>query len=184
MTGDDGDFGPLLFLPDEKTEKKLNKIQLAIEIKKKELDSKIQELESFYNYADKLSNFESVVIPKKNIIEKVSFEKISKQRVVSDDKTIIVQGSFGRETDYVIDNSRDITSYSNQKIQKGIAGMHWSLMGVTKYLLKKYQILNGLILFLRPFGLKQQKEKRFYPKSAYYHRRKELLVERMGFNLG
>ena len=26
MTGDDGDFGPLLFLPDEKTEKKLNKI--------------------------------------------------------------------------------------------------------------------------------------------------------------
>ena len=44
--------------------------------------------------------------------------------------------------------------------------MHWSLMGVTKYLLKKCQILNGLMLFLRPFGLRQQKEKKVLPKAC------------------
>ena len=42
--------------------------------------------------------------------------------------------------------------------------MHWSLMGVTKYLLKKCQILSGLMLFLRPFGLRQQKEKKVLHK--------------------
>jgi hypothetical protein len=165
MTGDDGDFGPLLFLPDEKTEKKLNKIQLAIEIKKKELDSKIQELESFYNYADKLSNFESVVIPKKNIIEKVSFEKISKQRVVSDDKTIIVQGSFGRETDYVIDNSRDITSYSNQKIQKGIAGNALEFDGSNQVFVEKVPNFEWTDPFSAAFWFKTTKRKKGFTQS-------------------
>ena len=80
MTGDDGDFGPLLFLPDQKTEKKLNKLELAIDEKERDLRTKISELNNFYNYADKLSNFKSNAVPKKNIIEKVSFDKIRKQK--------------------------------------------------------------------------------------------------------
>ena len=35
-------------------------------------------LNNFYNYADKLSNFESSVVTKNNIIEKVSFDRIKK----------------------------------------------------------------------------------------------------------
>ena len=162
MTGDDGDFGPLLFYQMRKP-KKLNKIQLAIDIKKR-IRFKIQELESFYNYADKLSNFESVVIPKKNIIEKVSFEKISKQRVVSDDKTIIVQGSFGRETDYVIDNSRDITSYSNQKLKKGIVGKALEFDGSNQVFVEKVPNFEWTDPFSAAFWFKTTKEKKVLPK--------------------
>ncbi len=165
MTGDDGDFGPLLFLPDQKTEKKLNKLELAIDVKENELKSKISELDNFYNYADKLSNFESVVIPKKNIIDKVSFDKISKQKVISDDKTVIVQGSFGRETDYIIDNSRDITSYNNQKLEKGIKGYALEFDGSNQVFVEKVPNFEWTDPFSGAFWFKTTKRKKGFTQS-------------------
>ena len=165
MTGDDGDFGPLLFLPDEKTEKKLNKIQLAIDTKKKELDTKIQELERFYSYVDNLSNLESKSIPRKNIIEKVSFNKIRKQKVTSDDKILIVQGSFGRETDFIIDNSRDITSYHKQNLDKGIVGKALEFDGSNQVFVEKVPNFEWTESFSAAFWFKTTKRKKGFTQS-------------------
>ena len=165
MTGDDGDFGPLLFLPDQKTEKKLDKLELAIDEKERDLRTKISELNNFYNYADKLSNFESSAVPKKNIIEKVSFDKISKQRVISDDKIIIVQGTSGRETDYIIDNSRDITSYSNQKLEKGIQGNALKFDGSNQVFVEKVPNFEWTDPFSGAFWFKTTKRKKGFTQS-------------------
>tara|TARA_B100000575_G_scaffold50638_1_gene37383 strand:- start:2470 stop:5685 length:3216 start_codon:yes stop_codon:yes gene_type:complete len=165
MTGDDGDFGPLLFLPDQKTEKKLNKLELAIDVKEKELNSKNSELNNFYNYAYKLSNFESSVVPNKNVIEKVSFDKISKQKVISDDKTVIVQGSFGRETDYIIDNSRDITSYTNQKLKKGLKGNALEFDGSNQVFVEKVPNFEWTDPFSGAFWFKTTKRKKGFTQS-------------------
>ena len=165
MTGDDGDFGPLLFLPDQKTEKKLNKLKLAIDVKENELKSKISELNNFYNYADKLSNFESTLVPNKNIIDKVSFDKISKQKVISDDKTVIVQGSFGRETDYIIDNSRDITSYNKQKLEKGIKGYALEFDGSNQVFVEKVPNFEWTDPFSGAFWFKTTKRKKGFTQS-------------------
>ncbi len=165
MTGDDGDFGPLLFLPDEKAEKKLNKIQLSIDLKEKELNSKILELKSFYSYADNLSNYKTRSVPRKNIIEKVSFDRIKKQRVISDDKILIVQGSFGRETDYIIDNSRDITSYHNQQLKKGIVGNALEFDGSNQVFIEKVPNFEWTEPFSAAFWFKTLKRKKGFTQS-------------------
>ena len=165
MTGDDGDFGPLLFLPDEETELKLNKIKSAIHLKEKELDTKISELSSFYSYVDNLSKYKSRSIPRKNLIEKVSFDKIRKQRVTSDDKILIVQGSFGRETDYIIDNSRDVTSYHNQKLKKGIVGNALEFDGSNQVFLEKVPNFEWTEPFSAAFWFKTPKRKKGFTQS-------------------
>ena len=165
MTGDDGDFGPLLFLPDEETELKLNKIKSAIHRKEKELNTKIKELSSFYSYVDNLSKYKSRYIPRKNIIEKVSFDKIRKQRVISDDKKLIVQGSFGRETDYIIDNSRDITSYHNQKLKQGIVGSALEFDGSNQVYLEKVPNFEWTEPFSAAFWFKTPKRKKGFTQS-------------------
>ncbi|MFL2590958.1 MAG: DUF1553 domain-containing protein [Flavobacteriaceae bacterium] len=165
MTGDDGDFGPLLFLPDEETELKLNKIKSAIHRKEKELNTKIKELSSFYSYVDNLSKYKSRYIPRKNIIEKVSFDKIRKQRVISDDKKLIVQGSFGRETDYIIDNSRDITSYNNQKLKQGIVGSALEFDGSNQVYLEKVPNFEWTESFSAAFWFKTPKRKKGFTQS-------------------
>ena len=165
MTGDDGDFGPLLFLPDEETELKLIKIKSAIHLKEKELDTKISELSSFYSYVDNLSKYKSRSIPRKNLIEKVSFDKIRKQRVTSDDKILIVQGSFGRETDYIIDNSRDVTSYHNQKLKKGIVGNALEFDGSNQVFLEKVPNFEWTEPFSAAFWFKTPKRKKGFTQS-------------------
>ena len=165
MTGDDGDFGPLLFLPNEETELKLNKIKSAIVLKEKELDTKISELRRFYSYVDNLSKYKSRSIPKKNIIEKVSFDKIRKQRVISDDKKIIVQGTSGRETDYIIDNSRDITSYNNQKLKQGIVGSALEFDGSNQVYLEKVPNFEWTEPFSAAFWFKTSKRKKGFTQS-------------------
>ena len=165
MTGDDGDFGPLLFLPDEETELKLNKIKSAVRLKEKELDTKISELSSFYSYVDNLSKYKSRSIPRKNLIEKVSFDKIRKQRVTSDDKILIVQGSFGRETDYIIDNSRDVTSYHNQKLKKGIVGNALEFDGSNQVFLEKVPNFEWTEPFSAAFWFKTPKRKKGFTQS-------------------
>ena len=165
MTGDDGDFGPLLFLPDEETELKLNKIKSAIHLKEKELNTKISELSSFYSYVDNLSKYKSRSIPRKNIIEKVSFDKIRKQKVISDDKKLIVQGSFGRETDFIIDNSRDITSYNNQKLKQGIVGSALEFDGSNQVYLEKVPNFEWTEPFSAAFWFKTPKRKKGFTQS-------------------
>ena len=129
-----------------------------------------------------MSNYKSRSIPRKNIIEKVSFDRIKKQRVISDDK-IYSQGSFGRETDYIIDNSRDITSYHNQQL-KGIVGNALRVYPVFNSRIKRTksndEFLNGPNLFQLLFWFKTSKRKKGFTQKFTYHNgvfMKKLLVE-------
>jgi hypothetical protein len=126
MTGDDGDFGPLLLLPDPDKEKTLNKIKEQISYKKKQLELKQNELLEVYSYVDQLNeknNFKSI---ERSVIQNVSFENFKSLKKKSPDISYIVQGDFGNQTSYIIDNKISITSNEMPKISDGVVGTSFS----------------------------------------------------------
>ena len=54
MTGDDGDFGPLLPMPDKAKEDEINQIKAKINDKEKEINIQKDDLREFYNYVENL----------------------------------------------------------------------------------------------------------------------------------
>jgi hypothetical protein len=101
MTGDDGNYGPMLALPDQSTENKLNTLEEAIEKKERELqlttnelqklDKYIAQLPSSFNTEGRLGHY-----PMDNIIKK--------------GKTVLV------------DNNPNATANSAPKVVKGKIG--------------------------------------------------------------
>ena len=59
MTGDDGDFGPLLALPDAETQSKIDQINKDINSIEKNISLTKKDLETFYAYRDKLPSQKS-----------------------------------------------------------------------------------------------------------------------------
>ena len=122
MTGDDGDFGPLLLLPDESTEKEISNIEKRINEKESKLALTKNELSEFYDYSNQLSDYKSYSLINKSIIQKASLEKIRAYKKKSPDVTNIVQGSFARSSKFIIDNNLNITCNIKPGIEKGIDG--------------------------------------------------------------
>ena len=122
MTGDDGDFGPLLLLPDESTEKDISDIEKKINEKESKLALTRKELSEFYDYSNQLSDYKSYSLINKSIIQKASLEKIRAYKKTSPDITNIVQGSFARSSKFIIDNNLNITCNIKPEIEKGIDG--------------------------------------------------------------
>lgn len=122
MTGDDGDFGPLLMLPDNEKQKALNKLQDQITEKNKELDLKKKELKEIHSYVSELTKEETLNKLNDKLIQKVSFENVRPLNKKSPDVSYIVQGEFGRNTSYIIDNDFNLTSNEPPKIIEGIKG--------------------------------------------------------------
>ncbi|MBM1104617.1 DUF1553 domain-containing protein [Aurantibacter crassamenti] len=101
MTGDDGNYGPLMSLPDETTETKLNKIKKSIAQKESELKltkKELQDLDSFI--AQIPSN-----ITEKELIDHYPLDKISKN------------GS-----NFIVDNNAKVTASKSPEIIKGKRG--------------------------------------------------------------
>ena len=122
MTGDDGDFGPLLMLPNQKKQKTLNKLQDQIEEKNNELALKKEELAEMYSYVEELKGEKILNTLNQKLIQKVSFEQVKPLQKKSPDVSYIVQGEFGRSTSYIIDNDFNVTSNEAPEITKGIIG--------------------------------------------------------------
>ena len=78
MTGDDGEFGPLLALPSEKTEAKLKELNAKLSIINQEISSTKEQLKKVYEYSDELiHNTKSISEP----LVYSPFEKVSKYKI-------------------------------------------------------------------------------------------------------
>ena len=122
MTGDDGDFGPLMLLPDETTEEKINELDKKINLKQKELKLKEEELSQIFDYVDELNSSKAIQTLNKSIIQKVSFESVKNLNKTSPDISYIVQGNFGRRTSFIVDNDKNITCNEIPIITEGVIG--------------------------------------------------------------
>jgi hypothetical protein len=126
MTGDDGDFGPLLLLPKPDKEKTLDEIKEQIALKKKQLKLNQNELFEVYSYVDQLNKKNNLKSIERSIIQNVSFENFKSLKKNSPDISYIAQGNFGKKTSYIIDNNSDITSNEMPKISDGVVGTSFS----------------------------------------------------------
>jgi hypothetical protein len=117
MTGDDGDYGPLLALPAKETEEKLKTIENEILKKQKELKLKGKELDEFYSYANNL--------PKINSSEKNIFRALKRNNTI---------GYFP------LDEIRETTK--SEKKSKRIDGT--KIEDVARVSIKKYIVDNNI----------------------------------------
>ena len=100
MTGDDGDFGPLLPMPSKEKENEISQIKTKIDDKEKEINIQKNELREFYSYVENLKNKNS---SEKNIIKNLKsnylighypLDKIKKSNNSNNKKIFIVDNNF------------------------------------------------------------------------------------------
>ena len=77
MTGDDGEFGPLLALPSKETEIKIKELNAKLSIINQEISATEEQLKKVYEYSDELIRNTK---PKAEPIVYAPFEKVSKYR--------------------------------------------------------------------------------------------------------
>lgn len=101
MTGDDGNYGPMLALPNNETEDELKDIEKSINEKEKQLQLTKKELADLEIYISKLP----LEITKTGLLDHYPFDKATKQ---------------GNK--YLVDNSTNATSFKAPHIVKGKKG--------------------------------------------------------------
>ena len=114
MTGDDGDFGPLMLLPTEEKEKEIEEIKTKIRVKENEINSKKNELKKFYSYAENLRN--------KSSDQKIIFKNLKSNHLIGYyplDK-IKKSSSSNKSKRFIIDNNLFSTSESNADLVDGV----------------------------------------------------------------
>lgn len=101
MTGDDGNYGPMLTLPDEQTDKKLKTLEKYLKEKEDELHLTKKELQDLNSYVAQLP----ADISKKRLIGHYPFDKINK-----------------KGTNYIVDDNAKVTSSKAPEIVPGKKG--------------------------------------------------------------
>lgn len=101
MTGDDGNYGPMLALPDEQTEKQLKTLEKSIQVKEQELKLTKKELADLDAYIERLS---------KNIKENGLVDYYP------------LNGLTKKGDTYFADNNKNATAGKSPKIVKGKKG--------------------------------------------------------------
>jgi len=116
MTGDDGDFGPLLPMPNKEKENEINQIKTKIDDKEKEINIQKNELKEFYSYVENLKYKNS---SEKNIIKNLKsnyligyypLDKIKKSNNSNNKKIFIVDNNFYAKSESkaeVVDGIKD-----------------------------------------------------------------------------
>lgn len=127
MTGDDGDYGPLMLLPDDSQEKKITALNEKIDQKKTKLALTKEELTEFYKYSNSLSASKVFLSIKKSIIQKAGLEKIRKSNKPYKTK-------FDQKLDFIIDDDSNILCKVPPKIEKGIDGNAFKLETGTDFI--------------------------------------------------
>ncbi|MEX0288955.1 MAG: DUF1553 domain-containing protein [Flavobacteriaceae bacterium] len=104
MTGDDGNYGPMLTLPDKGTEEKLAKLNSEIEKKEKEVALTKEELAKLEKYIAALpSNFKQ-----KGLIDHYPLDALKKRS--------------GKQKGYYVDGNTQVTSREAPKVTEGVKG--------------------------------------------------------------
>ena len=103
MTGDDGDFGPLLYLPTDSQEEQLQKLQTLIEQTQSKIELTKNELATVYQYIDELPKASQL---NQHLLGHYPFDKVSQIR----------------SNQYIADNNRNVKASEAPNVAKGIKG--------------------------------------------------------------
>ena len=119
MTGDDGDYGPLLYLPTESQEEQLQKLQVLVEKTQSKIEVTQTELEAIYDYISALPSEKEI---DKKLLGYYAFDQISPIKS-SKDSFLVLSGDSKQKPDYFrYDNNKNVKSRQSPGSVKGIKG--------------------------------------------------------------
>lgn len=111
MTGDDGDYGPLLYLPTNNQQAQLKKLDAIVEKTKIQLSLTEKELAEMYDYIEQLPAVKKI---DEGLIGYYPFDKITPVRVANNPS---------RKPNYFIaDNNKNTKSTYSPKLVEGVQG--------------------------------------------------------------
>ena len=119
MTGDDGDFGPLLYLPTENQEVQLEKLKTLISQTQTKLDLSKKELAEVYQYIEKLPLEKEL---EKNLIGVYPFDKITPIRSRKNSTFVISNNTVVTPEYFITDNNKNVKSSQAPLQVKGVKG--------------------------------------------------------------
>ena len=119
MTGDDGDFGPLLYLPTENQEVQLEKLKTLISQTQTKLDLSKKELAEVYQYIEKLPLEKEL---EKNLIGVYPFDNITPIRSRKNSTFVISNNTVVTPEYFITDNNKNVKSNQAPLQVKGVKG--------------------------------------------------------------
>ena len=117
MTGDDGDYGPLLYLPTTDQEKKLMILQSIIEKTKHKIDLTKKELDDLYNYIGKLPSKKDI---NKSLIGHYKFDQVNPVKSNKKSTFLISNNSINTADYFVADKNLNVKSSKSPNVVDGI----------------------------------------------------------------
>ena len=117
MTGDDGDYGPLLYLPTSDQEKKLELLKSIIEKTKYKIDLTKQELDDVYNYIGKLPTNREI---NNSLVGYYKFDEVNPVKSNKKSAFLISNNSINKADYFVADRNLNVKSNKAPKIVDGI----------------------------------------------------------------
>jgi hypothetical protein len=119
MTGDDGDYGPLLYLPSKNQEESLEKLESNIKKTLNEIALTEKELADLYQYIEKLPSEKQI---NKSLLGYYPFEKINAVKTNKKSTFIISNNTINTPDYFIADNKPNVKSSQAPKLVKGVKG--------------------------------------------------------------
>ena len=119
MTGDDGDYGPLLYLPSKNQEQNLEKLEGNIKKTLKKIALTEKELADLYQYIEKLPSEKQI---NKSLLGYYPFEKINAVKTNKKSTFIISNNTINTPDYFIADNKPNVKSSQAPKLVKGVKG--------------------------------------------------------------
>ena len=119
MTGDDGDYGPLLYLPSKNQEENLGKLENNIIKTRNKIVLTEKELAELYQYIEKLPSEKEM---NKGLLGYYPFDKINAVKTNKNSTFIISNNTINTPDYFIADNKPNVKSSQSPKLVKGVKG--------------------------------------------------------------
>ena len=119
MTGDDGDYGPLLYLPTKNQEENLGKLESNIKKTRNKIVLTEKELAELYQYIEKLPSENEM---NKDLLGYYPFDKINAVKTNKNSTFIISNNTINTPDYFIADNKPNVKSSQSPKLVKGVKG--------------------------------------------------------------
>ena len=119
MTGDDGDYGPLLYLPSKNQEENLGKLENNIIKTRNKIVLTEKELAELYQYIEKLPSEKEM---NNGLLGYYPFDKINAVKTNKNSTFIISNNTINTPDYFIADNKPNVKSSQSPKLVKGVKG--------------------------------------------------------------
>ena len=119
MTGDDGNYGPLLYLPNDDQEENLDELNKIVNKTKFNLDLTKKELSDLYKYVNDLPSKNQI---DKNLIGYYPFDKINPVKTKKNSQYIISEKSSSKPDYFILDENRNVNAEMSPTWVTGVSG--------------------------------------------------------------